>query len=82
MLHLVSGTENMTIKRRAVGCGLEWPGDGVATSLLGGGNQCILGVLGVSNIGYFGTVPTILTVPLDATSQQHHNQPATAFARA
>jgi hypothetical protein len=29
--------ENMTIKYRAVGFGLEWPGDGVAASLLKGG---------------------------------------------
>jgi len=38
--------ENMTIKRMVAGFGLEWPGDGVAASLLGGGNQCILGILG------------------------------------
>ncbi len=29
--------ENMTIKLRAAGFGLEWPGDGVAASLLEGG---------------------------------------------
>jgi hypothetical protein len=28
--------ENMTIKRRVAGFGLEWPGDGVAASLLVG----------------------------------------------
>ena len=36
----------MTIKCRAAGFGLEWPGDGVAASLLEGGNRSILGVLG------------------------------------
>jgi hypothetical protein len=36
----------MTIKRRAVGFGLEWPGDGVAASILGGLNRCILSILG------------------------------------
>jgi len=39
--------ENMTIKRGAVGFGLEWPGDGIAASLLEGGNRSILGILGV-----------------------------------
>ena len=38
--------ENMTIKRRAARFGLECPGDGVAASLLEGGNRSILGVLG------------------------------------
>ncbi len=66
--------ENMTIKRRAAGFGLEWPGDSVAASLLEGGNRSILGILGGGNRGHFGTVRTISTVPLDATSQQHHNQ--------
>ena len=31
---------------------------------------------GVGNSGHFGTVETILTVPLDATPQGHHNQQA------
>ncbi len=34
---------------------------------------------GVGNSGYFGIVRTILSVPLNATSQRHHNQPATAL---
>jgi len=37
---------------------------------------------GLGNSGHFGTVRTILTVPLDATYQQHHRQLATALARA
>ena len=45
--------ENMTIKRRAAGFGLEWPGDGVAASLLEGGNRSILGVLGGGQQGPF-----------------------------
>ena len=45
--------ENMTIIRRAAGFGLEWPGDGVAASLLEGGNQSILGVLGGGQQGPF-----------------------------
>ncbi len=56
--------ENMTIKHRAAGFGLECPGDGMVTLLLEGGNQ------------------SISTVSLDATSQRHHNQLATALARA
>jgi hypothetical protein len=45
--------ENMTIKRMAAGFGLEWPGDGVAASLLEGGNRSILGVLGGGQQGPF-----------------------------
>jgi len=37
---------------------------------------------GVSNSGHFGTMRTISTIPLDATSQGYHNQPETALARA
>ncbi len=37
----------------------------------------VLGFRGVGNRCQFGTMRTILTIPLDATSQQHHNQPAT-----
>ena len=44
---------HMTIKRRAAGFGLEWPGDGVAASLLEGGNRSILGVLGGGQQGPF-----------------------------
>ena len=45
-LRPVASAENMTIKRRTDGFGLKWPGDGVAASLLGGKNRCILGILG------------------------------------
>jgi len=45
--------ENMTIKHRAVGFGLEWPGDDVAASLLEGGNRSILGILGGGQQGPF-----------------------------
>ena len=45
--------ENMTIKLRAAEFGLEWPGDGVAASLLEEGNQSILGVLGGGQQGPF-----------------------------
>ena len=70
----------MTIKCRAAGFGLEWPGDGMAALLLGGGNQSIFGILGgVGNSGRFGTVRTISTVQLDATSQRYHNQLATVL---
>ena len=49
----VSSMDNMTIKRRMTGFGLKRPGDGVAASLLEGGNQCILGVLGGGHQGPF-----------------------------
>ncbi len=45
--------KNMTIKRRAAGFGLEWPGDGVVALLLEGGNRSILGVLGGGQQGPF-----------------------------
>jgi len=45
--------ENMTIKPRAAGFGLEWPGDGVAASLLEGGNRSILSILGDGQQGPF-----------------------------
>jgi len=45
--------ENMTIKRRAAGFGLEWPGDGVAAPLLEGENHSILGILGGGQQGPF-----------------------------
>ncbi len=43
----------MTIKRRAAGFWLEWPGDGVAASLLEGGNRNILGIRGGGQQGPF-----------------------------
>ena len=45
-LRPVASAENMTIKRRTEGFGLKRLGDGVAALLIGGGNQCILGILG------------------------------------
>ena len=45
--------DNMTIKRRAAGFGLEWPGDGVAASLLEGGNRSILDILAGGQQGPF-----------------------------
>jgi len=72
---------DITINWRPRWRGRKRPGDGVAALLLGEGNRCIiLGILEGS--GHFGTVRTILTVPLDATYQRHHNQPAAALTGA
>jgi hypothetical protein len=76
---LMPPPNDITINWRPCWCGRKRPGDGLAASLLGGGNRCILGILGVGNSSHFGTVRMILTAPLDATYQRHHNQPVTAL---